>query len=258
MTKHLKLAAVLIATVTGLTLVACAPPSGTPTTSTTTSTAPATHITVTGRLVDSVRRTPVAGLTVKVTNLDELHAGALVDRTGVTAADGTFSIDGGLPSTFWLFVITTANPDYRAGAVRCIGSYQVADPAGYYCDFSSGSVGDVNVNWTQPWTFTGQILDSASSAAVNGAKVTLTDLAGTPLVADYVAFTDSSGKFGFTVPNEVTDFGVLIDGSNAGYETGFLSGAVYGNGLKKVVPTFAEASSWAPLSLGGIGLDPLP
>jgi len=264
MRKHFSAGAATAALVLGLALVAaCAPPPPGPgTTPTTTTTSTPASFTVTGRMVDSVRGTPVAGVTVKVTNLDELAAGALVDRFVTSAADGTFSIDAGAPSTFWLFAITAGLPSYGAGAVRCVGSRLLVDPGGRYCDFNGGNVGDVHIDWKDPWTFFGQVFTTDGTSPVANAKVVLTDASGTALDDvpgyTYTAFTDASGKFGFTVPNAVEEFGVLVDGSGQGFETGYLSFAPgYPSGLKKLVLTQADACAWGPLSLGAIGLNPL-
>lgn len=266
MRKHFSAGAATAALVVGLALVAaCAPPPSGPGTTPTTTTSPSTTSTtlvpsvliIKGRVVDSVTGVPVAGVEVLSLNLSELTvpSGPTVG-SDFTDADGKFQISGGPPSAFNLFAKGPAGYT-PLGDVDCAPGFLFVGntPA---CTLVNPDVGDIRIDYLLDRTFFGQLFDASSSAALEGVKVTLTDLVGTPLDPPLVAFTDSFGKFGFTVPNALDDFGVLVDGSGQGFETGYLSCAPgYPNGQKKVVATWVEACSWGPLSLGTIGLDAL-
>lgn len=265
MRKHLT-AAAAAALVLGIALVAaCSPPppgpgttpSTTTSTSTTSTTLVPTGLTIKGRVVDSVTGAPVPGVEVISLNLSEiaLPAGPTIG-SDFTDVDGTFTINGGPRSAFTLYAKGPAGYT-PLGDVDCAPGFLFVGntPA---CTLVDPDVGDIRIDYLLDRTFFGQLFDAATSSALDGVKVTLTDTAGIPLDPPLVAFTDASGKFGFTVPNALDEFGVLVDGSGQGFETGYLSCAPgYPNGQKKVVPTWGEACTWAPLSLGAIGLDAL-
>ena len=103
-------------------------------------------------------------------------------------------------------------------------------------------------------TLSGTLLDSTTGAPVVGATVQLTDEAGVLLYG----LTDTSDAAGAFSIGGLTgeEYGVFVDGLAVDYEVGYVGAVAVTYGWH-VVPTWLQASTWAPFDIGDIALDPL-
>jgi hypothetical protein len=94
-----------------------------------------------------------------------------------------------------------------------------------------------------------QVVDAATGDGLKGVDVQIEDALITVVYG--TATTNGAGKAKVRgIADE--EIAVHVDGSARGYEAGYLGC------LGDVVPTFAEACTFAPSNLGTIRLDPLP
>ena len=100
--------------------------------------------------------------------------------------------------------------------------------------------------------FRGQVRDSVSGVPLGGVSVAPTDPAGAPLPA-YGVTTAADGSYELTGLVDAS-YGIWVDGAAVGYEQGFTGKLVSPIGFV-VWPTFAEATSAAPGTIGDIALD---
>ena len=100
-----------------------------------------------------------------------------------------------------------------------------------------------------PTAMRGVVVDGTTGAGVGGVTVEALD----PVDLTLVAGTDlTSGRGRFRIAGLTSDeYAVYVDGSGAGYESGYLS--CFG----EIVPTYGEACTAGPGNVGTIILDPL-
>ena len=100
-----------------------------------------------------------------------------------------------------------------------------------------------------PGPLRGVIVDAETGAGVRGVIVKALDPVQLDLVAG-VDVTNGSGRF--LVPRLTGDeYAFFVDGSAAGYESGYLSCS------HEIVPTYGEACTTSPGDVGAVQLDRL-
>ncbi len=208
---------------------------------------------LTARVLDSRTGEPVEGVTVQATDALTVD---IPGATAVTAADGTFSIPGLTDEEIGVRVDGTAvghEVGYAGGAAPAPYGWQVFPTWGEASTWSPSDLGDIALD---PTFVTGVVRDSATGAPVSGAVVYVTDTTSIDAIG-LSAVTAPDGTFvidGVTVE----EYGLRVDATAIGYEAGYVGGAEPTPFGWQVYPTWGEATTWAPGSVGDIAVDPVP
>lgn len=203
---------------------------------------------IVGRLVDaSVASSPgVANMTVRLRRDTPTGPGAVV-ATDVTGPAGGFSL--ATPATAGGFLVTVVPGRYQGGFVgRPAGSVTewvmpaVRDASTYRPGANIGPI------LTLPGFARGTVVNSRTGNPVTGVIVRVTDIGD----AGAVRGSDTTGVNGVfnVVGLEGEEFGVRVNGSARGFETGWLNA-----GSHQVVRTWGQAASVMPGRLGVVLLD---
>ena len=213
--------------------------------------APASAATVfSGRVVDSWNGTALAGVTVVVAEIDGTP---VPGASGVTAADGSFSI-AGLDGEEYAVQVDARAQGYERGWVGSPNGQPFGKPVLQGLEeaitWAPQALGSIGVDGR---TYSGRVVDADTGSSLAGVRVSATDTNGV-VIAGTSVLTDAFGRFriGGDLGEEQ---GIRVDGNAVGRERGWLGMVPAQPFGKPVVPAWGDAVTWAPAKLGTIGLD---
>lgn len=170
---------------------------------------------IVGQLVDYSTGNPVSGTTLRL-HADDAGAPGAVVVTGATDANGEFSLSPTEPGDYWVEVVRNSRvqggyvSDYATGPSWVQFSLEYATPV-----TPGRRLGRV---LALPSFISGVVVNAANGNRVSGIAVSVREAASLSTVVG-TDTTDSTGFFRIPITGE--DFGLRLNGSTRGFETGW-------------------------------------
>lgn len=121
-------------------------------------------------------------------------------------------------------------------------------------DLPEGGCPDADILPAGEVAMSARVRDSRTGEPLEGVTVQLTDGSGVDS-AGLSTLTDADGRF--SIPGDLgEEIGLRIEGSDVGYQSGFVGGGFPTRFGFRVFFVWGEASVWSPRDLGDIALDP--